>query len=100
MCSRLIVTLLIATWWGGNLNWATGAEVPGGERRILYNSDGGEAFADFWTAAAPLEKIDGARMKTIMESSVDEMAKIGVDTLATCVWDRFQKSWKITGFRA
>ena len=90
MYGRMIVTLLMATWTGWTLEWMHGEEVPAGERRILYNSDGGEAFADFWTAAAPLEEIDGARMKTIMENSVDEMAKVGVNTLATCVWDRFQ----------
>ena len=62
------------------------ADFPKNERRILYNSDSGNAFSEFWHNRA----VNPEEMKAIMEDSIDEMAAAGIDTLATVVWARFE----------
>ena len=65
------------------------ADFTNHERRILYNSDAGNAFCEFSDWSPHLGKIDAEAIKTVIESSIDEMAAAGVDTLATVVFGRF-----------
>ena len=65
------------------------ADFPNNERRILFNSDTGNAFAEFWNSAAHLGTMDAEEMKALAENSIDELAAAGIDTLATVVWVRF-----------
>ena len=67
---------------------------PDDGRRVLYNSDSGELFADFWHSAAPLGGVSAEEMRSIIDSSIDELSAVGVDTLSTVVWDRFQSMVK------
>ena len=59
------------------------------ERRILYNSDTGNAFAEYWNQGAPLSTMDGEAVKAIVTNGIDELAKAGVDTLVMVVSHRF-----------
>ena len=59
------------------------------DRRILYNSDSGNAFAEYWNRGAPLSTMDGEAVKAIVANGIDELAKAGVDTLAMVVSHRF-----------
>ena len=59
-------------------------------QRILYNSDSGNAFAELWRAAAPMGTMDGAAVAAIVENSIDEMARAGIDSLAVVVSHRFE----------
>ena len=60
------------------------------ERRILYNSDTGNAFAEFWSRGAPLSEMDAGAVREVVARGVDELARAGVDTLAMVVSHRFQ----------
>jgi len=68
-------------------------DFPKNERRILYNSDSGNAFMEFWDWGPHLGKIDAEEIKSIIENSIDEMSEAGVDTLAMVLWGRFMALW-------
>jgi len=87
------------------------AKVPGKERRILYNSDGGNAFCEFWAnwrdvdllrikgekGRWRVEVFDAQDMKAIMADSIDEFAAAGIDTLSSVVWYAFKAAaWIVT----
>ena len=59
-------------------------------RPILFNSDSGNAFAEFWRAAAPMGTMDANAVTAIVENSIDEMARAGIDSLAVVVSHRFE----------
>ena len=59
-------------------------------RPILFNSDSGNAFAEFWRAAAPMGTIDANAVTAVVENSIDEMARAGIDSLAVVVSHRFE----------
>ena len=80
----LIVPIFFATTGASN---AGDSEKP--RLRVLYNSDAGELFADFWTHAVHEGGTKPEGMAAIIEQSVDEIARVGVDTLSTVIWDRF-----------
>ena len=65
------------------------ANLPNNQRRILYNSDFGNAFNEFWRDTPYLVKLDAERIKAMAEDSIDEMADAGVDTLSVVVFGRF-----------
>lgn len=62
---------------------------PARERRILYNSDTGNAFAEFWGSGAPLSEMDAEAVRKVVARGVDELARAGVDTLSMVVSHRF-----------
>ena len=59
-------------------------------REILYNSDSGNAFAELWQAAAPMGTMDGDAVAAIIENSIDEMARAGIDSLAVVLSHLFE----------
>lgn len=74
------------------------ADHPNSKRRILFNSDGGNALCEFWInwpdkqRRFRVEEIDAAGMKAIAEDSIDEMAEAGVNTFSSVVWYAFKAS--------
>ena len=68
---------------------ATTAEYPSHDRRILYNSDAGNAFAQSWMSSAHLGAMDPQEKKVIIEDAIDDIAAAGVDTLAVVCWEKF-----------
>ena len=65
------------------------SKAPARERRILYNSDTGNAFAEFWGSGAPLSEMDAEAVRKVVARGVDELARAGVDTLSMVVSHRF-----------
>ena len=84
----LAAALLIL--FGGCAVTEESSRAPGRERRILYNSDTGNAFAEFWSRGAPLSSMDGDAVRAVVARGIDELARAGVDTLAMVVSHRFQ----------
>jgi len=95
---RIAVLLLMSGLLLGSASRVRAADVPNNDRRILFNSDGGNAFCEFWINWSDrqrrfrVEEIDPAGMKAIAEDSIDEMAEAGVDTLSSVVWYNFKAS--------
>jgi len=90
LCSWGTANMLVAVaLLVGGVLVVSPVEADNHERHILFNSDSGNAFAEFWSSAAHLGTMDAEAMKSIMETSVDELAAAGVDALATVVWARF-----------
>ena len=65
------------------------ANFPNNQRRILYNSDFGNAFNEFWQHTPYLATLDAERLKAMAEDAIDELADAGVDTLSVVVFGRF-----------
>ena len=65
------------------------SRAPARDRRILYNSDTGNAFAEFWGSGAPLSEMDAEAVRKVVARGVDELARAGVDTLSMVVSHRF-----------
>jgi len=84
---RMAAVLLIL--FGGCAVTEEPARGPAREGRILYNSDTGNAFAEFWGSGAPLSEMDAEAVRKVVGRGVDELARSGVDTLAMVVSHRF-----------
>ena len=84
---RMAAVLLIL--FGGCAVTEEPARGPAREGRILYNSDTGNAFAEFWGSGAPLSEMDAEAVRKVVGRGVDELARAGVDTLAMVVSHRF-----------
>ena len=65
------------------------ANSPNNQRRILYNSDFGNAFNEFWQHTPYLATLGAERLKAMAEDAIDELADAGVDTLSVVVFGRF-----------
>ena len=84
---RMAAVLLIL--FGGCAVTEEPSEAPAPERRILYNSDTGNAFAEFWGRGAPLSEMDAEAVREVVARGIDELARAGVDTLSMVVSHRF-----------
>ena len=60
------------------------AELPNDARRILYNSDSGNALSEFTKGIKDVERI-----KAVLAESIDEIADGGVDTFSVVFSTRF-----------
>ena len=67
----------------------TAAEYPNHDRRILFNSDASNAFAESWMWSAHLGTMDVHEKKVIIENAIDDIAAAGVDTLSVVCWEKF-----------
>ena len=84
---RMAAVLLILL--GGCAVTEEPSRAPAPERRILYNSDTGNAFAEFWGRGAPLSEMDAEAVREVVARGIDELARAGVDTLSMVVSHRF-----------
>ncbi|MYC83486.1 MAG: hypothetical protein F4X19_15555 [Acidobacteria bacterium] len=84
---RMAAALLVL--FGGCTATEEPSRTPAGERRIIYNSDTGNAFAEFWGSGAPLSEMDAEAVRKVVARGVDELARAGVDTLSMVVSHRF-----------
>ena len=75
--------LAIAVFLGGAKTMTAG-EFPNDERRILYNSDSGNALSEFTR-----DKKDVEEIKAVLADSINEIADGGVDTFSVVLCQRF-----------